>query len=69
VETWKKINNGEIHSLKIEDKSITNQQSIAETFNTHFLTRADNINNNKNQDYTKNKYNTINNDNSTPIKS
>jgi hypothetical protein len=67
LETWRKINNGEIHPLKIEDENITNQQSIAEAFNTHFLSIPDNIKNNKNQDYTKNKYNTINNDNSTPI--
>jgi hypothetical protein len=39
-----------------------------EAFNTYFLSVDDNIQNNKNQDYTRNKYNNINNDdNFTPI--
>ena len=54
LETQRKINNGEIHSLKIEDKSITNQQSIAEAFNTYFLTIAYNIKSNKKSGLYKN---------------
>jgi hypothetical protein len=69
LETHRKTNNGEIQSLKIEDKYITNQRSIAEVFNTYFLSIADNIKNNKNQDHSKNKHNTINRDSSNQFMS
>jgi hypothetical protein len=40
---------------------------VAEAFNTYFLSIADNIVNNKNQDHIKNKDNTINNNNSMQV--
>ena len=62
LETHRKTNNGEIQSLKIEDKYVTNQQSIAESFNTYFLSVVDNIKNNNTQNHSKNMQNTINSD-------
>jgi hypothetical protein len=64
LETHRKTDNGEIQSLKVEDKNITNQRSIAEALNTYFISIADNIKNNKNQDHSKNKCNAINRDSS-----
>jgi hypothetical protein len=53
-----------IQSLTIGNKSINNQQSVAEAFNTYFLSVVDNIMNNKNQVYTIDEDNSINNDRS-----
>jgi hypothetical protein len=61
-ETWRKTSYGEIKSLTIGNKSINNQQSIAEAFNTYFLSVVDNIMNNKNLVYTIDEENNINND-------
>jgi hypothetical protein len=70
--TWEIINSEtqrttsyrEIQSLTIGNNSITNQQSIAEAFNTCFLNVVDNIMNNKSQVYTMDEDNSINNDSS-----
>jgi len=32
-----------IQALKVEDKEITNQQTIAETFNEYFIAIAENV--------------------------
>ena len=63
-ETWRKTSYRKIQPLTIGNKSINNQQSIAEAFNTYFLSVVDNIMNNKNQVYAIDEDNSINNDSS-----
>ena len=53
--TWDIINKesgrnkkrSEIQALKVQNKEITDQQTIAETFNVYFVTIAENINSQK----------------------
>jgi hypothetical protein len=44
LETDRKANNDNIHSLNIEGRVINNQQTIADTFNNYFLSIAEEIN-------------------------
>jgi len=62
-ETQRKTSYGEIQSLTTGNKSINNQQRIVEVFNTYFPSVVD-IMNNKNQVFTINEDNSINNDSS-----
>ena len=61
-ETLRKTSYGEMQSLKIGNKSINNQQSIAEALNACFLSIVGNILNNKYQVYTIYVDNSINSD-------
>jgi hypothetical protein len=63
-ETQRKTSYGEIQSLTTGNKSINNQQRIAEAFSTYFLSVVDSIMNNKNKVFTINEVNSINNDSS-----
>jgi hypothetical protein len=54
--------NSTLISKNWENKSMNSQQSITEAFNTYFLSVADNIINNKNQDYSLDEDNNISKD-------
>jgi len=48
LETCRKERNAAIESFSIDSRNINNQQHIADTFNSYFLSIADNININNN---------------------
>jgi hypothetical protein len=60
IKTWRNKSYWEIQSLTIRNKSIHNQQTIAEAFDTYFLSVVD-IMKNKNKFYTIDVDNRINN--------
>ena len=68
LETHRKAGNGAIESLHIDCRIINNQQHIADTFNSYFLSIID-ISINKNNTHTQNKYNPNPNNNNSPFQS
>jgi hypothetical protein len=57
METHRKASNLAIKSLNTDGRIIINQQYIADTFNSYFLSIADSINVNNKSAHTQNKYN------------
>jgi len=57
METCKNHTNKDTHLINIDGKLITNQQSIANSFNNYFLTVADKITSNIKNDNTSLNYN------------
>jgi len=68
LETHRKASNGTNESLHIDCRIINNQQHIADTFNSYFLSIAD-ISINKNNIHTQNKYNPNADNNNSPLQS
>ena len=58
LETCRKARNAAIESFNIDSRIIDKQQHIADTFNSYFLSVADNINISNNA-HTQNRYNPI----------
>jgi hypothetical protein len=69
MKTQRKASNATIKSLNVDGRIIINQQNIADTFNSYFLSIADSINVNNKSAHTQNKYNPNTVSNNSPLQS